>query len=384
MHIALNAWFWDQPYTGSGQYIRRLTTALRAVRPDLDLTMVVPPRIVVPEGVPDGVAVHRAGGFGGKVGKVLFEQRGFPNAARAVGADLAHVPYWGPPLASPAPLVVSVLDVIPLVMKEYSGSLASSFYTSLVTAGARGANHIIAISHDSKNDIVAHLGVAAEHVTVTHLAVDDAFHPRLGAERDEAVRAKYKLPDRFVLYLGGFDVRKQVNELLHAYTYVMRAEGDQVPLVLAGREPKWGGPVFPDLRKYAHDLGLDDVVQWVNAPDDADKPSLYRLAAVHVWPSRKEGFGLPVLESMACGTPTIAWNAPVIQEIVGDGAYLVDSAREMAGAILAVLNQKPLRDTLVNHGLAQVTRYAWRKTARETAAVYDRVLASLPAHQGGG
>jgi glycosyltransferase involved in cell wall biosynthesis len=384
MHIALNAWFWDQPYTGSGQYVRRLTAALRAARPDLKLTLVTPPRITAPEGVPEGVAVYRAGGIGGKVGKVLFEQRGFPNVARAVGADLVHVPYWGPPLASPVPLIVSVLDVIPLVMKEYSGSLASSFYTSLVTAGARGASHIITISNDSKNDIVAQLGAAADDVTVTYLAVDDVFHPRLGAERDEAVRAKYNLPDRFVLYLGGFDVRKQVNELLLAYTYVTRAEGDQVPLVLAGREPEWGGAVFPDLRQYAHDLGLDEIVQWVNAPDDADKPSLYRLAAAHVWPSRKEGFGLPVLESMACGTPTIAWNAPVIQEIVGDGAYLVDSAREMAGAILAVLGETSLRNTLVNQGLAQVTRYSWRKTARETAAVYDHVLAAVRTAQKGG
>lgn len=316
------------------------------------------------------------GGIGGKLGKVLFEQRGFPRAAGRVGADLAHVPYWGPPLSSPVPLVTSVLDVIPLVMSEYSGSIPAMFYTSLVTAAARGSTKIITLSADSKADIVQHIGVEPERITATHLAVDENFHPQMGAERDAAVRKKYDLPDRFILYFGGFDVRKQVNELLLAYTYVAQAEGDNVPLVLAGREPKWGSPVFPDMRAYAEKLGLnDDVLRWIGAPDDSEKASIYRLALAHVWPSRKEGFGLPVLESMASGTPTIAWNVPVMQEIVGDGAYLVKSAREMAGAILAVINQEPLRQSLANQGLAQVTRYSWRKTARETAAVYESAIA---------
>lgn len=374
MHVAINAWFWDQPFAGSGQYVNRLVAALRLVRPEIDITLVMPPHIRQPENVPAGVSVHLTGGFGGKLGKVWFEQRGFPRAVRQLNADIAHVPYWGPPLSSPAPLVTSVLDVIPLVMKEYAGSTAAMLYTSLVTAAARGSSKIITLSRDSKADIVQHIGVAPERVAPIYLAVDETFHPAYGAEKDPAVRAKYDLPDRFVLYLGGFDVRKQVNELLLAYTYVMQAEGDNIPLIIAGREPKWGTTVFPDLRAYAEKLNLGDTVRWIGPPDDSEKPSIYRLAAAHVWPSRKEGFGLPVLESMACGTATIAWNVPVMQEIVGDGAYLVDSARELAGAILAVINQEPLRQSLINQGLAQSTRYSWRKTARETAAVYDEVM----------
>jgi glycosyltransferase involved in cell wall biosynthesis len=377
MHVAINAWFWDQPFAGSGQYVVRLVTALRTARPDIDLTLVMPPHLKNPERVPDGVRVHHTGGFGGKLGKVWFEQRTFPRAVAKLNADIAHVPYWGPPLTSPAPLVTSVLDVIPLVLKEYAGSLPAMLYTSLVTASARGSAKIITLSNDSKNDIVTHIGVEPERVVPVYLAVDEAFHPRMGAEKDAAVRAKYDLPDKFVLYLGGFDSRKQVNELLLAYTYVAQAEGDNVPLVIAGRAPQWGTSVFPDLPAYAKQLNLgEDVVKWIGPPDDSEKPSLYRLAAAHVWPSKKEGFGLPVLESMASGTATIAWNVPVMQEIVGDGAYLVDNARELAGAILAVINQDSLRNSLVNQGLAQATKYHWRKTARETAAVYDEVMGS--------
>jgi hypothetical protein len=169
MHVAINGWFWDQPLAGSGQYVVRLVRALRSIRPDIDLTLVLPPRIENPADVPAGVNVHHAGGFGGKVGKVLFEQRGFPRAVRAVHADLAHVPYWGPPLSSPAPLVTSVLDVIPLVMREYAGTAAAMLYTSLVTAAAKGSAKIITLSRDSKADIVQHIGVEPERVVPIHL-----------------------------------------------------------------------------------------------------------------------------------------------------------------------------------------------------------------------
>src|SRR5262249_19944769 len=159
-------------------------------------------------------------------------------------------------------------------------------YASLVSAAARGAAHVITLSEDSKTDITRELGLPAEMITPTYLAADEAYHPKIGAERDAAVREKYHLPERFVLYLGGFDGRKQVNELLLAYTFVVQSEGESVPLVIGNREPKWGGPMFPDMRKYAAELELNDAIQWIGYVDDADKPSLYRLAEVFVFPSR--------------------------------------------------------------------------------------------------
>ncbi|MCA9887479.1 MAG: glycosyltransferase, partial [Anaerolineae bacterium] len=106
-----------------------------------------------------------------------------------------------------------------------------------------------------------------------------------------------------------------------------------------------------------------------------DKPALYRLADVMVFPSIYEGFGLPPLEAMACGTPVVAWEAVHSEEILEKGAYLVDSARSMAGAIIALLLQKPFRDAMINQGLAQVTKYSWRKTAKDTLSAYEKTLA---------
>ncbi|MBI5668788.1 MAG: glycosyltransferase family 4 protein [Chloroflexi bacterium] len=376
MHIAFNGWFWDQPNTGSGQYIRHLLPALRRVAPDLQMTLVLPPHNTSPDDLPENVSIVTTRGAGGQPGKVWFEQRTFPQMAGRVGADIAHVPYWGPPLSSPVQLVTSVLDVIPLALPEYSQGLGARLYTSLVSAAARGSAHTITLSNAAKADIVKHLGLPPDSITPIHLAADERFHPRLGAERDDAVRQKYDLPDKFVLYLGGFDRRKNVNQLLLAYTYVGQAEGDNIPLVIAGREPEWGTPLFPDMRQYAADLNITDYVRWIGYVDEADKPSLYRLASVFVFPTLYEGFGLMALEAMACGTPVVANEIPVIEEIVGDAAYLVkpDDARAMAGAIIALLLQKPLRESLVNQGLARATHFSWRRTARQTLDVYERVM----------
>lgn len=374
MHVAFNGWFWDQPHTGSGKYIQRLVQQLAKIAPDLKMSLILPPHITTPDSVPEGVEVVQTGGFGGRLGKIWFEQRTYPRMVRQTGADIAHVPYWGPPLSSPARLVTSILDVASLVIPDYTLGLGNRLYTALITAASDNLAHTITISHASKQDITTYLGILDHKITVTHLGVDMQFHPRMGAEHDEAIRRKYDLPDQFVLYLGGFDVRKQVNELLLAYTYVGQAEGENIPLVLAGKEPQWGTSVFPDLRKYADSINVSRYVRWPGYIDEADKPALYRLADVFVYPSMYEGFGLQLLEAMASGTPVVANNIDVFREVVGDGAYLVDNAREMAGAIIALLLQKPLRETMINQGLAQATHFSWRKTAQATLEVYEKVM----------
>lgn len=376
MHIAFNGWFWDQPNVGSGQYLRRLLHNLCRVAPEHQYTLVLPPHIKSADDLPENVSVVTTSGSSGKLGKVIFEQRTYPRMVARVEADIAHVPYWGGPLSSPARLVTSVLDVIPLVIPEYSSGFGARLYTSLVSATARGSAHILTPTHASKIDIVEYLGIAADDITVTYLAPEPEFHPRMGAERDAAVREKYDLPDRFVLYVGGFDLRKNLNQLLLAYTYVIDAEGPEAPLVIAGREPGWRSPMFPDMRQYADELGISEHLRWIGYVDEADKPSLYRLARVFATPSRYEGFGLPVIEAMASGTPVVANEISCFPEIVGDGAFLVEpgNARKMAGAIIALLNQEPLRQSQINAGLARATHFSWRKTAQETLRVYEQVM----------
>ncbi len=379
MHIAFNAWFWDQSYTGSGQYIRQLVPALRQFDPGLKMSLILPAHITDPQDVPSGVEVIPASvPFGGNLGKVLFEQRSYPAVVSRLNADIAHVPYWGGPLSSPARLVITIHDVIPLSMPVYQGSPLARLYFSLVTASAKGAAHLITDSEFSRQEIVERIGFPAELVTAIPLAMSTDCHPKLGAERDPAIRIKYDLPEQYVLYMGGFDVRKNVRELLAAYTYVGPSVGEEYPLVLAGKEPsEWGTSRFPDLRAEIVRLGISQYVQWAGPIDEADKPGVYRMASLFVFPSRYEGFGLGPLEAMACGTPTVAADASSLPEVVGDGAYLVDpdDSRKLGGAVIAALIQNDLRDSLRNLGLARATHFSWQRTARETLTVYQQVMA---------
>jgi glycosyltransferase involved in cell wall biosynthesis len=379
MHIAFNGWFWDQPYTGSGQYLHQLVAALPKIDPNLKITLVLPDRITPTNGITPGIEVVTARvPLGGQVGKVLFEQQSFPDTAGKIAADIAHVPYWAAPLSSTVPLVVTIHDVIPLSMPIYQSGLGAKLYFSLVTASAKGVAHIITDSEFSRSEIMEQIGFPREYITAIPLAVDPALHPRIGAERDPQIREKYDLPEQYAVYIGGYDVRKNLRALLSAYTYVGPPAGEEYPLVLGGRTPtQWGSPRFPDLPAEIERLGISEYVRWIGPVDEADKPGIYRMARAAIFPSRYEGFGLGPLEAMACGTPTIAADASSIPEVVGEGAYLVDpdDSRKMGGAIIATLIQDDLRESLRNLGLARATNFSWQRTARETLAVYQQVMA---------
>ena len=382
MHIALNATFWNRPNTGSGQYIRQLVYHLNRQVSDLILTLVYPqaPGDAEPDSVPPSVNVEIVAVRPGHVGKVLFEQLGFPSAARRVGATLAHVPYWGPPLRSPVPLVVTIHDLTTLLVPQYNRGAKARLYNALVSAAARGAGHILTDSFSSKLDIMDNLGIAEQDITAVYLGVGPQFRPPAsGGDSslvDMAVVAKYNLPESYVLYLGGYETHKNIINLLHAYTYVAQALGNDYPLILAGKKPEAESANFPDYDDMIARSGLSKYVRWIGYVDEEDKPLLYRNAEAFVFPSRREGFGLPPLEAMACGTPVIVSDSSSLPEIVGPAGFAVDpdDVRGMAGAIISVLTEDYLSADMRRRGPIQAAKFKWETTAAETLLVYDRVM----------
>ncbi len=378
MQVAINAYFWNQPFTGSGQYTRQLVYHLDRYVSDVKLTLVYPQLHPEdrPQDVPPNVAVHTIPARGGYVGKVIFEQVRFPSSCRLLGADLAHIPYWGNPLQSPIPQIVTVHDLTTILVPEYRRKPQARIYNALVSASARGANHIITDSFASKLDIMDHLGIQEEDITAIYLAADPPNDPVEGSLVDMAVMRKYDLPDFYVLYLGGYTLHKNVTTLLLAYSYVAQALGPDYPLVLAGNKPNSISSSFPDYDAYIEKLGLGKYVRWIGSVDEEDKPVLFRNAEAYVFPSRYEGFGLGPLEAMASGTPVVTTDSASLPEVVGSAAFTVDAddARAMAGAIIATVIQEDLRAELIQKGLAQASKFSWQKTATETALVYDRAL----------
>ena len=379
MHVAINAYFWNRPNTGSGQYTRQLVNHFNRLVSDLEITLIYPqaPADPGPQDVPSGVSLEIVPVRAGHIGKVHFEQLRFPRACRKVGADVAHVPYWGSPLQSPIPLVVTIHDVTTLLVREYHRGLQARLYNSLISASARAAAHVITDSLASKEDIVHHLNIPAGRVTPIYLAVESAFKPESDFLLDMAIRKKYDLQDFYVLYLGGYEIHKNVTMLLLAYTYVAQALGDDYPLVLAGAKPDRASARFPDYDGYIKRLHLEESVTWTGYIDKEDKPAVYRGASAFVFISRHEGFGLPALEAMACGVPLVTSDSSSLPEVVGDAAFTLDpdDDRQIGGSIIAAVMQEELAAEMREKGLAQAANFSWERTATETLLIYDSLAA---------
>ncbi len=368
MRVALSGWFAGRA-VGSGQYTDALAGALRAAAGPGDAVDIIRP------------AAGARRGVAGVLAKLVFEQHTFPRAA--AGGDVAHVPYWAPPLRSPAPVVVTVHDLIPLALSAYRARWSVRAYTRLVAHATRGTAAVIADSEHTAADLHARLGVDRAAVHVVPLGVDARFRPldggdvgsaRLGIDGLPGLGAHPDLPPRYGLYLGGFDARKNVATLLAAWRAVHAATG--VPLVIAGSLPDGTDPLFPDPRALARRAGLPDAaLEYVGFVEEVAKPALLAGAAVFAYPSRYEGFGLPPLEAMACGVPVVAAAATSLPEVVGDAGILVDPD-DVAGwgeALAAVLSDAALAGRLRAAGLARAAGFTWARTAERTWAVYRAV-----------
>jgi len=257
--------------------------------------------------------------LGDNLAKLWFEQISFPAACRRLGADVAFVPYWGSPWRRPCPTAVTVHDLIPLLLPAYRGSARQRAYTWLVSQTARRANLTLTDSQASRRDIIQHLGLSPDRVQAILLAADERFQPITDPAELARVRSRYSLPPRFILYLGGFDVRKNVAGLVRAYARwtqqevpLLRRSGtsdappDAIPhLVIAGKLPQADSAFFPDPQKIAAELQLGTSVQFCGWIDEADKPALYASASAYIFPSLYEGFGMMIAEAMQAGAPVV-------------------------------------------------------------------------------
>lgn len=373
MRIAINGWFWDQPHTGSGQYTRQLLAHLVQIAPEHDYNLVTPEANVrvSMEGLPRTrrPATRKPG-----LGKVWFEQVTFPRACHRLKADIAHVPYWGSPLSPTVPTVVTIHDIIPLLLPAYRGGVLVRTYTGLVGTAATKAALILTDSQASKQDILTHLGLSEERVRAIYLAVDAAFSPASKSDED-SIRAQYGLPEEYVLYLGGFDVRKNLVSVLQTWTFAEGALGEFTPLVIAGQMPQHSA-FTPDPRRIAQALEISPETLLFPGPVQEDhKPAVYRGAVCFLFASRYEGFGLPPLEALSCGVPVVGSHASSIPEVVGDAGVLVapDDTRGMAGALIAIAMEPETRDDLRRRALTQAARFSWERTARQTLTAYEEV-----------
>lgn len=299
----------------------------------------------------------------------LQQQWQLPLLARALRPDLWHAPYYVRPFVGVPCPVVTVFDAIGRVLPEaLPGWRARLFFEVALRLSLRGARAIITSSQATRADLIRLYGLPAQQITVVPLAADAQFQPRSELEV-AAIRARYGLPPRYLLYLGSNKPHKNLVTLVRAFA---RLDTDAA-LVIAGR---WD-PRYPQARQIANAGTLAERVHFIHDIADLDVPALLTGALAFVFPSRYEGFGLPPLEALACGTPVIAARTSSLPEVIGEaGLLVVPEIAPLAAAMQTVLDDAGLRERLRVEGLSQAQRFSWSSTARATLAVYEHIAGS--------
>ena len=280
--------------------------------------------------------------------------------------DLYHALAFVAPLALPAPLVVTVYD---LSFLHYPQTLSASrrAYLRLFTGlTCRRARRVICISHSTARDVIEQLGVAPEQVDVAAAGHDPARFRPLPAAEVAAFRREKGLPERFWLFVGTLEPRKNLPTLLQAYAALPAHE--RPPLLLGGGKGWDYDEIFASVAR----LGLADSARWLGFLAADDLPCWYNCAETFVYPSVYEGFGLPVLEAMACGTPVIVADASSLPEVAGEAGLCVPAhdVHAWADALRRAMTDAAWREQASQRGLAQASRYTWQETARQTIRSY--------------
>lgn len=295
----------------------------------------------------------------------------FRNLVERSGVDLLHVPSSWAPTPVPVPLVSTVHDVTPLLYPRSLPQMLRLRYKRQLGHTLREARRIITVSQISFSALSAYAGVDAAKVRVIHNGVSDRFRPQTSPETLLAVRHRYVLPERFVFWVGDFRPEKNLTFLIQAWARLQKKLPESLPLVLAGAQTG----EFQKLKKEVAHHGIEGAVLFPGFIRDDDLPAVYSAATVFVFPSLYEGFGLPPLEAMACGTPCVVSNSSSLPEVTGSAALLFNptSLDDFEDCMLRVLTQPDLCERLRRDGLTQSAQFPWSKAAAETLQVYRAV-----------
>ncbi len=305
----------------------------------------------------------------------LSEQWRIPRQLASLTPSVIHAPYYIRPYLMPAPVVFVAYDLIPLKYPEYFSLHERLAFQFTMRLSLRTAQAIVSTSRSTAQDLQQFYGVPPERLVVIPGAADAHFIPQ-PAFTIATLRAKYHLPERYALYLGSNKPHKNLVRLVESWAHVS-AQAPEVKLVIAGH---WD-PRYEQAKERAKALQLEEKVLFAGPIADADLPALYSGAEVFIFPSLYEGFGLPVLEAMACGVPVICSNTSSLPEVAGDAALMVDptDVPALSQAIARVLADAGLRQHLREKGLARAAMFSWHRAAQEMLVLYHRLAERRPA-----
>jgi len=306
--------------------------------------------------------------------RMVWMQTGAPLALRNAGADVAHFTNGMLPVASPVPTVVTIHDMSLRLYPRYHPARRVLLNAPLVDLAARRADAIVTVSETAKRDIVRLYKLDPSRVHVVHEAAAPSFHRVADPDELDRVRMKYRLADRIILYVGTIEPRKNLPKLIEAFAARKRAGDLPHHLVCVGPY----GWLSRGLEELIQRTKVSHAIHFTGYVPFEDLPALYSLAELFVYPSMYEGFGLPVIEAMACGTPVITGRAAALAEVGGDAVEQVErmDVDALGDAMTRLAHDSARRAELSQSALARAERFSWRRAARETMAVYRTVAKS--------
>ncbi len=345
--------------SGTGRYTVELCAALALLKDSPETVTVWPSNLPRPEGI--GATVS-TGWDGSALGRLFFDHYAFRELAAREAAEVLFYPASVGPLLPSKPVVLTIHDLCAWHHPGWFSLSRACYYRSVIPAAARRADVILADSAFVADDVERLLKIPASRIRVARLGVSPRFSPA-ATEAREAVRRKHKLPERFFLYVGTHEPRKNLPRLIRAWDAAW-CEGFPA-LVIAGRSGWKDAAVKNTAARARNKAGI----YFPGFIEEADLPALLSAALAFVWPSLLEGFGLPPLEAMACGTPVLASNTGSLPEVVGGNAVTVSPFDEggLSDALRMLAGDGALRNRLAVEGCLRASAFTWEKTARVLA-----------------
>ncbi len=352
MRIGIDAHSAHQRKTGIGVYTQNLVRALQAV---------------------DGANEYFLYGEGTAknlrtVARIARENTYLPYKSWADKLDILHVPGYGAPLVSHGTLVVTVHDLIGMIYPENLALMSRFYWGTWLPMVVSRADRIIADSLSTKRDLMRLLAVPESKIRVIALAADPRYRPIKDATALHQLKKRFNLAKPFALYVGTVEPRKNLHRVIEAWARMRARVKAPHQLVITGFQA-WAYSEVSDLVRR---LGIKRDVVFTGYVRDEELPLLYNASDLFIFPSLYEGFGMPVLEAMACGVPVLTANTSSLPEVAGDAARLADpmDTAGMADAMQEILEDGALRQRLSEAGQRRASQFSWDQTARETLSVY--------------
>lgn len=305
--------------------------------------------------------------------RFVWDQFKLPRLARQSGIDLFHQPTFSAPVFYRGKIVVTVHDIIAVLFGHDIPFFSRQYFAHWMPFSYGYADKIICDSEHTKKDLVQYLKIDDRKIVVIPIAAGKDFKPIEDRNKIDRILDKYYINSRYILHIGTLNPRKNLDFLIRVFNRVHKLMPD-VKLVIAGKK----GWHYESLFELVRHLGLEKYVIFTGYIDDAEAPYLYSAADIYAFPSIYEGFGLPPLEAMSCGTPVIASNTSSIPEVVGDAGILISptDVESWIKALLRLLRNDNERKEMSAKSLTRAKQFSWTKTANKTIEVYEEVLKS--------